>query len=163
MGANSEQWARNQTPTTYVITDIREARKVLSKQEGWLIPAAEGKLCLVRVVYPLVPRSNGKRLPPSLSQTCASETEAVDGRLLETQSLSTTLAQRLPTRVDGIVPNGVHRVTVRSSDGASRTVPVARNAYEVIVVNPRSVAFVAERAGRRRYIVRTPSVAGGKP
>jgi hypothetical protein len=100
---------------------------------------------------------------PSISQTCASETEAVDGRLLETQSLSTTLAQRLPTRVDGIVPNGVHRVTVRSSDGASRTVPVARNAYEVIVVNPRSVAFVAERAGRRRYIVRTPSVAGGKP
>jgi hypothetical protein len=149
----------------FSITDIRDAREVLSKQEGWLIPAAEGKLCLVRVVYPLVPRSNGKRLPPSISQTCASEADAVDGRLLETQSLSTTFAKRLPTRVDGIVPDGVHHVLVGSTiDGASKAVPVVRNAYEVIVVNPRSVTFVAEQAGRRRrYIVRTPSVAGGKP
>jgi hypothetical protein len=148
----------------FSITDIRDARKVLSKQEGWLIPAAEGELCLARVVYPLLPTNNGKRLPPSLSQTCASETEAVDGRLLETQSLSTTFAKRLPTFVDGIVPDGVHHVVVRSIGDASKAVPVVRNAYEVIVVNPRSVTFVAEQAGRRRrYIVRTPSVAGGKP
>lgn len=73
---------------------------------------------------------------------------------------STTLAKRLPTRVDGIVPDGVHHVIVRSIGDASRAVPVARNAYEVIVVNPRSVSFVAEQAGhRRRYVVPTLSTA----
>jgi len=149
---------------TFSITDIRDAREVLAKQEGWLIPAAEGKLCLVRVVYPLVPRSNGERLPPSISQTCASEADAMDGRLMETQSLSTTFAKRLPTRVDGVVPDGVHHVVVRSIGDAKKAVPVVRNAYEVIVVNPRSVSFVAKQARRRRrYIVQTPSVAGGRP
>ncbi|HEV7481706.1 MAG TPA: hypothetical protein VGO13_01265 [Solirubrobacterales bacterium] len=84
---------------------------------------------------------------------------------METQSLSTTFAKRLPTRVDGIVPDGVHHVVIDSTiKGASKAVPVVRNAYEAIVVNPRSVSFVAEQAGRRRrYAVLTPSAAGGRP
>lgn len=144
--------------------ELQNTRRVLSTQEGWLVPTQDHRLCLVRVVYPLVPRSNGERLPPSVSQTCASKAEAMHGRLLETQSLSTTFVKRMPTRVDGIVPDGVHRVTVRSSGGASRTVPAVHNAYEAIVVNPRSVSFVAEQAGRRRrYVIPTPSAAGGRP
>jgi hypothetical protein len=83
---------------------------------------------------------------------------------METQSLSTTFAKRLPTRVDGVVPDGVHHVVVRSIGDASKAVPVVRNAYEAIVVNPRSVSFVAAQAGRRRrYVVLTLSAAGGRP
>jgi len=145
-------------------TDIQGARGVLPNQQGWLVPAAEDKLCLVRVVYPFVSKSDGEHLPPSISRACSSEVTAEAGRLVETQSLSTTLAKRLPTRVDGIVPDGVHHVSVHSTDGASKVVPVVRNAYEVIVVNPRFVSFVAEQAGRRRrYVVPTPSAAGGRP
>lgn len=145
--------------------ELDNVRRVLTDQEGWLLPTVDGKLCLVRVVYPLVPTSNGERLPPSISQTCSSESEAIAGRLMETQSLSTTFAKRLPTRVDGIVPDGVHHVVIDSTiKGASKAVPVVRNAYEAIVVNPRSVSFVAEQAGRRRrYAVLTPSAAGGRP
>lgn len=145
-------------------TDLREARKVLPHQEGWLVPAGEGNLCLVGVVQPLVPEINGQRLPPVSKRSCASEAKAEAGELFETQSLSTTFAKRLPTRVDGIVPDGVRHVTVHFLGGASRVLPVKRNSYETIVVNPYSLSFVAHRGGRRqRYILSVPTAAGASP
>jgi hypothetical protein len=145
-------------------TDLQDARRVLPDQQGWLVPAPEDKLCLVRVVYPLISKSHGEDLPPSVNRTCSTQGAVEAGRLMETQSLSTTLAKRLPTRVDGVVPDGVHHVVVRSIGDTKKAVPVVRNAYEVIVVNPRTVSFVAEQAGRRRrYVVQTPSAAGGRP
>jgi hypothetical protein len=145
-------------------TDLRDARRVLPNQQGWLVPAPGGKLCLARLVYPLVPRSHGKPVPPIVNRACSGEAEASMGRLMETQSLSTTFASRLPTRVDGIVPDGVHHVVINSSVDGTKTVSVARNAYELIVVNPRSVSFVTDLPGhRQRYIVQTPTVVGAKP
>lgn len=136
---------------------------MLSDQQGWLLPAPESDLCLVRVVYPLVPEINGESLPPSASRECSSEAAAEAGRLFGSQSLSTTFVKRLPTRVDGIVPDGVHYVTVHFAGDASKKVAVVRNAYEVIVINPHSVSFLATRTGhRQRYIVAMPSLTGAK-
>jgi hypothetical protein len=145
--------------------DIQGARRVLTNHQGWLIAGPGGELCLVRLVYPLVPGSHGEHLPPSVGLVCSSEAAAKGGRLMETRSLSTTLAKRLPTLVDGIVPDGVRRVVVDSTGGAhQKVVPVVRNAYEVVVVNPSSVSFVARQAGRRRLdVIPTPSTAGGRP
>jgi hypothetical protein len=154
---------RSSEPNLYE-PDIEGARKVLSHQLAWLVPGPGGALCLVRVVYPLVSEGQGERLPASLGRVCSSEGAAREGRLMETQSLSTTFAKRLPTLVDGIVPDGVHRVVVHSIGGVRRAVPVVRNAYEAIAESPRSISFVAPQAGRRRpYVVLTPSTAGGRP
>lgn len=145
--------------------DIQGARRVLPHQEGWLIPGPEDGLCLVRVIYPLVSEVNGEQFPPSVSLSCSSQAKAEAGQLFETQSLSTTFAKRSPTRVDGIVPNGVRSVTVRFAGSASKKVAVERNAYETIVINPRLVSFVAKRTGRRRrrHVIPLPSVAGASP
>lgn len=146
------------------ITDIHSARRVLPHQKGWLVSAPEDELCLVRVVYPLVFEIDGEHLPPSVIRSCSTEAAAEAGRLFETQSLSTTFAKRMPTRVDGIVPNGVPQVTVRFAGSGSKKVAVKRNAYETIVINPRSVSFVAKRTGRwQRYVIPLPSVAGASP
>jgi hypothetical protein len=151
-------------PPVLSAADFADARRVLPRQKGWLAPAPEGELCLVRVAYPLVREMDGERLPPLAGRLCLSETEAEAGRLFETQSLSTTFAKRLPTRVVGIVPDGVHQVTVRFLGGASRKVAVKRNGYETVVINPRSLSFVAKRGGRRRrYVISLPTVAGASP
>jgi hypothetical protein len=144
--------------------DIQGARGVLPRQQGWLIQAPEGGLCLVRMIYPLVSEVDGESLPPSVSRSCSSAAAAEAGQLFQTQSLSTTFVKRMPTRVIGIVPDGVDHVAVRFAGNASKRVAVVRNAYETIVINPHSVSFVAKRAGRRRrYVVHLPSVAGASP
>lgn len=142
---------------------LRAARRVLSHQEVWLVPA-EGDVCLVGVVYPLVPEMNGERLPPSVGRLCLSEAAAEKGQLFEVRSLSTTIARRLPMRVEGIVPDGVHRVTIRYLRGASRTEAVTRNAYEATVVNPHTLSFVTDTGGQpKRHVISLPSVAGASP
>jgi hypothetical protein len=144
------------------LADIYGARRVLPDQQGWLVSAPEDRLCLVRIVYPLVSEMDGKYLYPSVSRSCVSEAAAEAGRLVEVQSLSTTFVKHPPTRVDGIVPDGVRYVTIRFAGTASKVVEVVRNAYEAIVTNPRSVSFAAERGGRQhRYTVPLLSVAGG--
>lgn len=141
--------------------DIGGARRVLANQLGWLVPAPEDELCLARVVAPLVSELGGERLYPSVKRSCVSRAEAEQGRLSETQSLSTTFAKRLPTRVVGIVPDGVREVTIHWAGGASTRVAVARNAYEDVVVNPNSVSFTATAGGRsHHYVVPLSSVAG---
>ena len=107
-----------------------------------------------------MPEANGQRLYPSVKRSCVPRAEAEQGRLAETLSLSPNFAKRVPTRVTGIVPNGVSEVTIR---GASATAKVAviRNAYEDILINPRSVSFTATVDGHRRhYVVPLASAAG---
>jgi hypothetical protein len=149
---------------TLSAADIKGARRVLANQQGWLVPGPESELCLVRVVDPLVSQVGGQSLSPSVERSCASQAQAEQGRLSETQSLSTTFAKRLPTRVVGIVPDGVREVTIHWAGGASTSVAVARNAYEDTLINPSSVSFTAASSGhRRRYVVRLSSVAGTRP
>jgi hypothetical protein len=144
--------------------DIESARRVLANQQGWLIPAPEDELCLVRVVEPLVSEAGGHHLYPSVKRSCVSQVQAEQGRLYETQSLSTTFAKRLPTRVVGIVPDGVGEVTIHWDGGAAASVPVIRNAYEDVVINPSSIAFAVAKGDRdQRYVVQLPSVAGARP
>ena len=40
-------------------SDIRVARRVLALNLGWLVPAVDGSLCLVRLVYPLITTVDG--------------------------------------------------------------------------------------------------------
>lgn len=144
---------------TLSTTDLRAARRVLAHQRGWLIPAAGNELCLARVVNPLVPEIDGQLLHPSVERSCASKTEAAAGRLSEAQSLSTTFRKHMPTRVVGIVPDGVNEVTIHLDGGASAQVAVAHNSYEDVLVNPSSVSFTATTSNRR-YVVPVSSVAG---
>jgi hypothetical protein len=85
----------------------------------------------------------------------------VAGQLLEVQSLSTRLGRRLPVRVDGVVPDGVSRVTIELESGESEKVPVARNGYEAVALDPLRVTFVQRMgAGLRRRALRLPLLAG---
>lgn len=69
----------------------------------------------------------------------------------------------MPTRVTGIVPDGVSEVTIRGA-GATAKVAVIRNAYEDILINPSSVSFTATADGHRRhYVVSLASAAGTRP
>ncbi len=144
--------------------DIQDARSVIHNREVWLVPAPEGMLCLVRMIYPLILGVHGEHLPPIAGGKCSSGRDAEEGHLMATLSLAVRPAERVPTRVYGIVPDGVRRVLARSSRNVVRTVTVQRNAYEFIMVNPRSVSFTAgQGGGRQRYVISTPSVAGSKP
>jgi hypothetical protein len=146
---------------TLSATNVRGARRVLANQQAWLIPAPEGKLCLARIVNPLVPEINGERLYPSLTRSCASLSETEAGQLHESQSLSTSFKRRMPTRVVGVVPDGVSEVTINYEDSGSTKVTVTRNAYEDVLINPSSVSFTATaRNHSHRYVVKLSSVAG---
>jgi hypothetical protein len=131
----------------YTPADLRAARRVLANEPGWLLPAADGEICLVRVVYPLLSGSGRASLPPTDSQVCEPGAGVLDGHLVETQSLSATPAQGV-TRVVGIVPDGVAKVLVVLAGGATAMVPVQRNAYEVIVREPVAVRFVRRHGSR---------------
>jgi hypothetical protein len=142
---------------TLSVADLRAARRVLAHQRGWLIPAPPNELCLARVVDPLVREVDGQRLHPSVERSCVNRMGAAAGRLSEAQSLSTTFRKRMPTRVVGIVPDGVDTVTIRFDGGASTNVAVAHNSYEDVLINPSSVSFTGTK---RHYVVPLPSVAG---
>jgi hypothetical protein len=124
--------------------DFRRARRALANQPAWLLPASEGEVCLVRVVYPRVQTD----LEPLIVPNCASRAAIEAGELVEVESLSGSAA-RAKARVVGVVPNGVTAVDVESTevDLASTEhrvtrVPVMRNAFEAIVGDPARAWFV---------------------
>jgi hypothetical protein len=133
--------------------DIRAARRVLANSPGWLIPATNGALCLVRLVYPLVASVDGTASAPIPSQTCAPESAAQAGRLVETQSLATSGTQARDAKVVGVVPNGVTTVDILLRHRSSMTVAVIRNAYEAVVAAPFAVRFVTSRHGDQRVTI----------
>jgi hypothetical protein len=122
--------------------DIHSARRVLPLNPGWLMPAVNGQICLVRLVYPLISTQHGIELGPTPSYTCASEAATQEGHLVETQSLATSGTDTRNARVVGVVPNGVSAVTLVSSEGRRTVVPVFRNAFEAIIWKPTFVRFV---------------------
>jgi hypothetical protein len=133
----------------FTSADIRAARRVLADEPVWLVPAVEGRLCMVRLVFPLVTGAQGRDLGPIPAQVCASEAEARAGELVSTHSLATSATRRASTSIVGIVPDGVRQVSLISRLGTSTTLPVIRNSYATVALEPASVTFVVDRGGRR--------------
>jgi hypothetical protein len=128
--------------------DIRAARRVLANDPGWLVPASNGEMCLVRLVYPLIAKVHSATLPPIPLHTCATKHSAETGRLVETQSLATSGTRSHDNKIVGIAPNSVATVKILSDRGSDTTVDVIRNAYEAIVVDPVAVLFLTLGHGK---------------
>jgi len=125
--------------------DIHAARRILANKPAWLVPDATGELCLVDLVYaPAGERTGSAVLPPTLSTSCAPQTAARNGGLVETQSANT--ASRA-VRVVGVAADGVRMVTVLVSRGAPVVADVIRNGYEVVVRKPVSLRFAVYARG----------------
>jgi hypothetical protein len=137
---------------------VSTRRVVASSDPGWLVLASDGSLCLVRLIYPLIPAIEGPSLPIT-SKTCASEEQARSGQLVETESLTTEVGEPSRNVVVGIVPDGVATVKVSEANGQVVVVHVTRNAYEAVTANPRSVEFVS---GGHWYVVQVRSFNGNK-
>jgi hypothetical protein len=135
-------WLEKSSQPEFDEAGIRASRRVLAGYPGWLVPAANGEMCLVRLIYPLIAAVHGTALPPTPSQTCAPQASAEAGRLVESQSLATSGTRSVQNRVLGVAPNGVAKVTIISSRGRRVTVEVIRNAYETVVEDPLAVEFV---------------------
>lgn len=139
--------ARNDPPG-FDSADIRAARRVLANDPAWLLPATNGEICLERIIYPLIGEVDGVMLQPTRSQTCTSETEAQEGRLVEAQALLTSGTQAKDSKVVGITPNGVATVTIVLRNGRHVPVTVLQNAYEAVVAHPASVRFITRHDGK---------------
>jgi hypothetical protein len=143
--------------------DIRDARRVLADDPGWLVPAANAEICLVQLIYPLIPVVHGEVLRPAPSTSCASEASAQAGRLVGTRSLSTSTTRATKTSVTGIVPNGVSTVTIVSARGQQTIADVMRNAYEAVATDPVAVRFVTTSHGKpTTHTVKLATFTGGR-
>ncbi|MGE5700789.1 MAG: hypothetical protein ACM3VU_00070 [Arthrospira platensis] len=141
--------------------DLRAAKRVLADEPGWLLPAANGELCLVRVVYPLVSESKGVVLPPARSLTCASEAKIQAGRLVDVQALLTSGTKAKESKVVGVAPNRVSTVTVISRDGRQLPVVVRQGAYEAVVANPVGLSFTTRDSGRlEKHVIALSTFSG---
>lgn len=147
--------------------DIVDARRVLPSEPAWLVPAGGGDLCLVRLLYPLVRAVGGAALPPAPVVDCASQANALAGKLVTTQSLSATSAgASVPIRVIGVVPDGVNSVTIGSQSGSRMRVDVLRNGYVAVLREPTEVIFVVQDQGRsveRKVRLVSASLKNGSP
>lgn len=130
------------TQPEFSYNDIQAARRVLPDEPGWLVPAVNGELCLVRLVYPLTSSVHGAPLSPRPSRTCASESTTLAGGLVVTASLATS---GKATQVFGIVPDGVTSVKIVVREGHAVRIGVLRNAYSAIVLQPVKVEFLTIR------------------
>lgn len=117
--------------------DIRAARRVLANKPAWLIPAANGEMCLVARVY--APASRGPVLPPTLTTDCAPEEAANSGEIVETQSVDNNTQT---VRLVGVVGDGVGTVAVVTRHGPPVVIDVIRNGYEALVRKPIAVTFL---------------------
>jgi hypothetical protein len=134
--------------------DIADARRVLAVEPVWLVPASEGKVCIVRIAYPIANATQRTELAPAIVHACNSEAEAQAGRLVETQTLGSSSSGWLRMRVIGIAPDGVAAVTITAKHGLATTAAVQRNAYEAMVAGPTSVVFRTRQDGRvERHVI----------
>lgn len=151
---------RSQQPR-FNSANVRDARRVLANDPGWLLPAANGELCLVRVIYPLVARSNGVVLPTARSLTCASEAKIQAGRLVDVQALLTSGTKARESKVVGVAPNRVSTVTIISRDGRRLSVVVRQGAYEAVVANPIGLSFTTRHRGRpEKHVIPLTTFSG---
>jgi hypothetical protein len=116
------------------------ARRLFGGQPAWLVPAADGVICIMDEVFAVARASGGRSLPPQPGLTCAYIDEAKAGRLVVTHSGSP--AAHGKSLVMGVAPDGVRAVIITSGDGHKTTVPVMRNGYVGLVNWPVQGAFV---------------------
>jgi hypothetical protein len=130
------------TRPEFVNADLQFARRILPLSPGWLVPAKNREVCLVRLVEPLIPQEHGVPLQPAVSTLCQPESSAQEGRLIEAQAL-TVHAEPYPLyRVVGVVPDGARRVELLYGSHGREFIATKRNAYESIVRAPRTIRFV---------------------
>jgi hypothetical protein len=142
--------------------EIADARRVLANDPGWLVPAANGEICLVQLIYPVIGAVHGEVLPPTPETACQPEALVEAGQLVGTHSLSASLTQATDSNVTGVAPNGVATVKIISSRGRSTSVDVIRNAYEVVVADPIAVRFTTTSHGKPiTHTVRLTTFSGG--
>ena len=143
--------------------EIKDARRVLANDPGWLVPAANGEVCLVQLIYPLIAPAHGEVLPPTPATSCAPEAQVQAGQLVGTHSLSASVTRVADSTVTGVVPDGVAAVTIISSHARSTTLDVVRNAYEATVRDPVAVRFVTTSHGKpETHTVQLTTFSGGK-
>jgi len=133
--------AESQQPE-FSLADIRASRRVLANTPAWLVRAANGETCFVRLAYPLMTRIDETPLGPIPTHHCVTESTAQAGGLVETQSLATSGTHSRLTKVLGIAPNDVAGVKILTRSGKSLEVAVVRNAYEAVVPQPTAVRFI---------------------
>jgi hypothetical protein len=159
------EFLSNASEPGFAPADRRKARRVLANQPGWLIPASDGELCLVRVTYP-ISDAGGRDLSPAVSDQCE-PTEAVQaGKLVEVQTLGASAAAAPMRLVVGIAPEGVSVVKIEAKNGSVASVPVNQNAYEATVRMPTRVLFTRTIGLRTvQGSVTLPKIggAGGSP
>lgn len=130
-------------------SDIAAARRVLPDDPVWLVPAANGELCMARLKFPLVASFHGTPLPTIPAIVCAGQAAALAGRLVVTQSLALRArTATAPTRVIGVVPDGASRVRVIFRHGKAMSVEARRNGYELILDDPERIQFQIRRTGK---------------
>jgi hypothetical protein len=148
--AVTKQLLDNEVHQHFKMADIGAARRVSPNEPFWLIPASNGELCLVGLIFPIASGSSDRALPPATSAQCATTTATLDGRLIYTQALVATVGQPPITRIVGIVPDGVQYVKIILAHSRPVIAAVIRNAYEVIALDP-----VAVQAGTMRVPIVT--------
>lgn len=122
--------------------EIEDARRVLADDPGWLLPAANGEICLVQLIYPVANADHVEALPALPVISCEPQARAQAGELVATHSLSSSVTEAAKIQVVGIVPDGVRTVKIISHAERAPTVDVVRNAYEAVVPDPVSIRFV---------------------
>jgi hypothetical protein len=133
----------------------------LADDPGWLLPASNGEICFIRLVYPLVASAKGEDLHAVPTYSCQSEANARAGRMVETQDLITAQGRAGKVRVVGVVPDGVAQVSIEERGGRNVPIPTAQNAYEAVLDAPVSVSYVRrDRNHLQRYTVTLPGSAG---
>ncbi len=146
--------------------DRSAARRLLPEEPAWLVPAANGELCIARIVYPLIARLHGEPLAPVVAVACATQAATVAGKLVVTQSLATAprASTSSPTRVLGVLPDGATGVRLVFARGKSAPDEPIRNGYEIVVEDPERLQFLVRQGnGTRAESVRlvTPSLGTG--
>lgn len=133
-----EQLLSGNVHQRFTSADIHFARRVSANEPYWLMPASNGELCLVGLIFPITSR-RGQDFPPAVRLACATAAAAREGQLMLTQTLVASVGQRPVVRITGIARDGVASVSVLLRHGHSVSAAVVRNAYEVVVVDPVGV------------------------
>jgi len=119
---------------------VGSARRVVaSDHPAWVLTNEYDTVCLLQQVPIPGRKQTGHNL------ICAPMARVLGGWLIAT--LSYAPGQQGPTLVQGVVPDGVPLVRIRTPGDKWRTVAVAANAYSFTTSHPEVVGF--DRNGRR--------------
>jgi hypothetical protein len=138
--------ARGRSGPLSDMASAHAARRLWLSVPAWLVPESDERLCLLHTVKALTRGLGGRSLPPAIVQQCTTMAAATAGRLVVTQSLSASRRGSSAVVILGVVPDGVTTVSVLDGGGHAKGLPVRRNSYAGIVVDPKAVRF-SDRVG----------------